>query len=259
MKGKWEVCVLNLGGFVGDQSGISRMVPHGMMTQQNLTCLAATDGKHRVVIDTGFYTIEGIRLPGIHQTEEEKLPYLLKTYMGWDPADVDIVINTHLHCDHCGGNHLFPKATFYVQKREWEAANDPTPYERDNYHPYMYDKHMISYFRWHFSDGDELILPGLMVLLTPGHTRGSQSVLLETAEGVLCFAGDTITCRLNLEKGLTPSIISNDVEIYQSIERIKMTATHIVFGHEGEQETGMRTGFCKVPDHTIIPMPKLDF
>ena len=96
-------------------------------------------------------------------------------------------------------------------------------------------------------DGDEEIFPGLLLMLTPGHTRGSQSVLLDTDEGTLCFPGDTITSRLNLERNLQPSIVVHDKQLFDSMDRIRLVAQRIVFSHDAEIVTGMRDGFYQIP------------
>ncbi len=76
---------------------------------------------------------------------------------------------------------------------------------------------------------------------------GSQIVLLDTEEGVLCFPGDTITSRYNLEQGLTPSIVVDDRAIHQSMELVRRIAQRLVFSHDDEIKTGMRSGFYRVP------------
>lgn len=73
--------------------------------------------------------------------------------MGWEPDDIDIVINTHLHCDHSGSNREFKNAKFYVQKKEWEAAFNPLVPEAPFYDKLCYDKNAVNYFQWNFLEG----------------------------------------------------------------------------------------------------------
>ena len=243
---KWKVCTMILGGGHVDRTTITRSWPYGDTIHVPYVSLAATDGVHKVVIDTGAYEVDTVKKPWAHRYPQEELPAALQAAMGWKPEDVDIVINTHLHYDHCGQNCRLPNAKIYVQRAEWEAACHPTPYELNYYHPEDYAKERINYFRWRFVDGTEEILPGLLLLFTPGHTRGSQSVLLDTQEGTLCFPGDTITSQVNLDHNLQPSIVVNDKQLFESMELIRRVAQRIVFSHDAQIVTGMREGFYPV-------------
>ena len=96
------------------------------------------------------------------------------------PGDIDLVINTHLHFDHCGQNAVFPHAPCYVQRAELARA------ERES--PELYDWFGFANARFELLDGDAEIVPGLSVLATPGHTAGHQCVLVRTGLG----AGDLL-------------------------------------------------------------------
>lgn len=248
MSTKWEVCTMILGGGNVDRTVITRNWPYGDTIHVPYVSLAATDGVHRVVIDTGAYEVDTVKKPWAHRYPEEELDAVLMNCMGWKPEDVDIIINTHLHYDHCGQNCRMPNAKIYVQRAEWEAAGDLTPYELQYYHPEDYSKNRINYFRWEFVDGEKEILPGLLLFPTPGHTRGSQSVLIDTDEGALCFPGDTITSRLNLETGRQPAIVVNDKQLFESMKLIRCMSQRIVFSHEADIVTGMRGGFYEIPE-----------
>ncbi len=248
MRQKWKVSTMVLGGGTVDQTIITRDWPYGSKVHVPYVSLCATDGVHKVVIDNGAYEVDTVKKPWAHRYPDEELDRALELTMGWKPEDVDLIINTHLHYDHCGQNCRMPNAEILVQKAEWEAAHAPTPYEAENYHPEDYSKHRVSYFRWRFLEGDADILPGLKVLFTPGHTRGSQSVLIDTEEGTLCFPGDTITSKINLDHGLQPSIVVDDKALFESMNRIFIAADRIVFSHDAEVITGMRNGFWEVPE-----------
>ena len=247
MSKKWEVCTMILGGGTVDRTTISRSA-HGTAVHVPYVSLAATDGVHKVVIDTGAYEVDVVKKPWAHRYPEEELDAVLMSAMGWKREDVDIVINTHLHYDHCGQNCKFPNAKFYVQKKEWEAAGDLTPYEAQYYDPHDYCKSRIPYFRWRFVDGDEEILPGLKLFLAPGHTRGAQFVLLDTEEGALCFPGDSMTCQFNLDNNIEPNIVVDDQAMFKTMDLIRRVSDRIVFSHDDAVKTGMRTGFWEVPD-----------
>lgn len=248
MSRKWEVCTMILGGGTVDRTTITRSWPYGDTIHVPYVSLAATDGTHKVVIDTGAREVDVIKKPHAHRYPEEELPRALKDCMGWNLDEVDIVINSHLHYDHCGGNYLFPNARFFVQRAEWDTAWNPTPYERQYYDPEDYGKNRINYFKWELLNGEEELAPGLKVLPAPGHTHGSQIVLLDTEEGVLCFPGDTVTSQLNLERNLQPSIVVDDRKLFESMALVRRVAQRIVFSHDDAIKTGMRRGFYEVPE-----------
>ena len=91
------------------------------------------------------------------------------------PADIDMVINTHLHFDHCGQNAVFRHAAHYVQRAELTRA------EREA--PELYDWFGFMDARFELLDGDADVLPGVAVIATPGHTVGHQCVLVRSAGG----------------------------------------------------------------------------
>jgi N-acyl homoserine lactone hydrolase len=91
------------------------------------------------------------------------------------PGDIGLVINTHLHFDHCGQNAVFKHAAFHVQRAELDRARREAPVL----------SHWFDFMgaRFELLDGDAEILPGLSVLATPGHTVGHQSVLVQSKDG----------------------------------------------------------------------------
>ncbi len=137
------------------------------------------------------------------------------------PGDIDLVINTHLHFDHCGQNAVFPHAPCYVQRAELARA------ERES--PELYDWFGFANARFELVDGDAEIVPGLSVLATPGHTAGHQCVLVRTGDG----AGDLLigdaaytpqVYRRPPERDLLPGQASDPVSWRASLGRIHQLA-----------------------------------
>ena len=95
--------------------------------------------------------------------------------LGMTPGDIGLVVNTHLHFDHCGQNAVFKHAAFYVQRAELDRARVESPMLTD-----WFD---FMNARFELVDGDAEVLPGLRVIATPGHTVGHQSVLVASADG----------------------------------------------------------------------------
>lgn len=91
------------------------------------------------------------------------------------PGDIGLVINTHLHFDHCGQNAVFEHAPHYVQRAELERARRESPE--------LYDWFGFMNARFELLDGDAEVQPGLAVIATPGHTAGHQCVVVQNADG----------------------------------------------------------------------------
>ncbi|MDQ6878544.1 MAG: N-acyl homoserine lactonase family protein [Candidatus Dormibacteraeota bacterium] len=98
------------------------------------------------------------------------------------PADIRIVVNTHLHFDHCGQNAVFKHAPFYVQRSELERARREKAVTAE-----WFD---FAGARFELLDGDAEVAAGVRVLATPGHTIGHQSVLVDTPDGGAVMIGD---------------------------------------------------------------------
>ncbi len=95
--------------------------------------------------------------------------------LGLSPADITLVINTHLHFDHCGQNAVFRHAPFYVQRAELDRARRESP-GLSGWFDFAGARFELLY-------GDAEILPGLSVVATPGHTVGHHCVVVETGDG----------------------------------------------------------------------------
>lgn len=102
-----------------------------------------------------------------------------------EPADIDLVIQSHLHFDHGGGLYAFPQTRVMVQRTELEFAEDPPEDQRDIY---IADD-FAPVTNWHLVDGDEDVFGDgrLTVVATPGHTRGHQSLLVRLDDGRTIF------------------------------------------------------------------------
>jgi len=98
------------------------------------------------------------------------------------PADVRIVINSHLHFDHCGQNAVFKHAPFYVQRSELDRARS----EKSDVSEWF----DFAGARFELVNGDAQIAEGVRVVATPGHTVGHQSVIVDTPDGGAVMIGD---------------------------------------------------------------------
>jgi len=151
-------------------------------------------GSKRIVVDTGLLGEDGVISDAL-------------AARGLSPNDIDYVVNTHLHLDHCGCNLLFRNSVFFADKGE----NPPV------------------HFR-HTEDGRELV-PGVRFLSTPGHTEGSVSVVVESEDAIYVIAGDAIPTIENYET-LTPPAIHIDRRLAEdSMRRILKIADRVIPGH----------------------------
>ncbi|GAB3448348.1 MBL fold metallo-hydrolase [Phycicoccus ginsengisoli] len=145
----------------------------------------------RVLVDTGITQLH----PLVADMDPQLVP--LSTNAGFEPAGIDIVVNTHLHYDHCGGNHLFTGRPIRVQRRELDEARS-----RDDYTIREWvDAPGVEYAP---VDGEVELLPGVRLVPTPGHTPGSQVVVVETGDdGPVIIAGDTAVFFAELDEPRT--------------------------------------------------------
>ncbi len=192
-----------------------------------------------VLVDTGVRDpIETPEFHGPYEQIEAQKPVKALASFGLRPDDIDIVINTHLHWDHCSNNQLFRKAKFYVQRQELRYAAAPLPAHAGYYD--AFELGLIPSFvgtKFELLDGDEQIIDGISVLLTPGHTPGFQSVMVTSGERCCLIAGDNIPLYENLKNhaiaDFKPSNIYLDLEsYYRSIRRVLELGVPIIPGHD---------------------------
>jgi N-acyl homoserine lactone hydrolase len=130
----------------------------------------------RVLVDTGMTELH----PAVADMDPRLQPL---SEQDLDLDSIDIVVSTHLHFDHCGGNHLFAGKPIYVQRQELDDARN-----EDNYTLREWvDAPGVEYVR---VDGDHELLPGLRLVPAPGHTRGMQVVVVESGDRPLVVGGD---------------------------------------------------------------------
>lgn len=184
--------------------------------------LIRANGKH-ILVDTGLGSKEDEKFHRMFAVE--RTPTILESLKRLDlgPEDIHLVINTHLHFDHAGGNTMqengsvvatFPKAKYCIQHGELEDAartNERTKfsYRRDNFTPIAHVN------QWEFLHGDTELLPGITAVVTAGHTRCHQSVKIESEGRVAFFLGDLIPTVSHLP---LPYIMGYDLFPIQTLE-----------------------------------------
>lgn len=162
----------------------------------------------RVLVDTGMTELH----PAVADMDPRLTP--LDAQGDVDLGSIDLVVNTHLHFDHCGGNRLFAGTPVYVQSTELEDA-----LTRDDYTIREWvEAPGVEYMP---VDGEHELLPGVRLLSTPGHTRGSQVVVVDTDAGPVVVAGDTAVFHGELDEPST-----DGQRLVRALEPVEVWLSH---------------------------------
>ena len=170
-----------------------------------LNSVVVKTGQQTILIETGIGNKLPERLINIFGQPAKLLDNL--TAAGISPDDIDVVINTHLHFDHCGWNTMivgdkvvptFPKAKYYAPEGEWQHGRlqlerDAISYMSDNYEP------LIKSGQMELLQGDREIVPGVSVKIFPGHTEHMQAVILRSGGETACYISDLIPTSAHVE------------------------------------------------------------
>lgn len=154
------------------------------------------------------------------------------------PDKIDIVIQTHLHFDHCYNTRKCTRAKVVVQKDELTFVDNPIPFNG------LYRKELVAGLNLEVIRGDRSLFDGLDLMFTPGHSAGGQAVCLRTQKGKAVISGlcgirenfypSTANPFAGGDTALLPGIMLDAVKTYQSMVRIKATADVIIPLHDPE-------------------------
>lgn len=199
-----KIHALHLGTLVGiEKAALTYQRGYDQRVDAPIIMFVITGGDSPVVVDTGTDTPgAALRLHGraVARTADQE-PLAALASIDVDPADVRTVINTHLHWDHCSNNDLFPNARIVVQKSELEYAIDPLLPNRKTYElqPGALPRWVAALDRIETVSGDVDLLPGIRLVHLPGHSPGSQGVLVSTGSTTHLIAGDCVSVYENWE------------------------------------------------------------
>lgn len=197
--GDLTIELINDARILADSGGAFGLVPRALWSRtyapdeqsripMDHRCLLVRGGGRTMVVDTGIgtkVTPQQAQIMGLMRPEGGLVEGLARR--GLKPEDVDLVINTHLHADHCGGNTrldgesvvpTFPNAEYWVQRLEYADASFPNERTRGTYFPANYVL-LYESGQMRLLDGEADVVPGMRCVVTPGHTRAHQAVVFE--------------------------------------------------------------------------------
>ena len=232
--GDFELTALSDGNYFLDGGGFFGVIPKTLWSRKvtsddknrvvsGLNSILVRTGEKNILIETGIGNKLSEKMVEIFGQPAKLLESL--SAAGISPDQIDIVINTHLHFDHCGWNTIrqndtikptFPKATYYVQDGEWEHAHegqrDSVSYLHENYDP-LVESGQMKLLR-----GNQEIVPGISVEVFPGHTRDMQAVLIQSGGKTACYISDLIPTSSHLDLNW---VMAFDLYPLQTIESRK--------------------------------------
>lgn len=197
----------------------------------------AVVGKQRTfVVDTGFDAAMGAK----RGRQITRVPAEGLKALGIEADKVEDVIVTHMHYDHAGNHHLFPKARYHVQDLEMAYCTGRCMCHAALTHPYEADDvsamiHRIFQGRVQFHDGDSQVAPGISVHLVGGHTRGLQVVRVRSRRGWVVLASDASHLYANIGQQRPFPVVYNVGDMLEGYRRVRELAdseAHIIPGHD---------------------------
>jgi 4-pyridoxolactonase len=237
-----RVRLLDSGTLVIDQSHITWNIGCGRPVRFPVYSVLIEHPDGIFLFDTGYdldlvNAVLPFEMP--EQTPEQTVPAQLAK-CGLKAQDVDAVINSHLHFDHCGGNKHLVNATTFLHQDELREARTPEPFERLGYGDKSFD-HPNAKFE--LLEGDVRFADGIHLFHTPGHTVGHYSMLLEFDQGrPLLFMADVSYTAAAYAGDLQAGFHNDPVAGVRSIRRIKRlakeTGAEVIFTHDAEAFRG---------------------
>jgi glyoxylase-like metal-dependent hydrolase (beta-lactamase superfamily II) len=236
--GQHEIFILSDGCFRLDGGAMFGVVPKPLWERRmaadarnritlGLNCLLIRSAGKTIVVETGTGPKFDAKHEDIYGIDHSVTLLDSLRNQGVAPEDVDIVVNTHLHFDHCGWNTrldgegrpvpTFPRAHYYVQRGEYEHAHQPSERDRASYLPENFQPVEAS-DQWKLVEGDIEILPGIEMIRVPGHTRDMQCVRIRGGNRTAIFLADLVPTTAHLSY---PWIMGYDLYPLTTLEQKK--------------------------------------
>ncbi|MBI5643279.1 MAG: MBL fold metallo-hydrolase [Deltaproteobacteria bacterium] len=265
--GEFKIYPVSDGYFRLDGGAMFGVVPRSMWEKTNppddknritlgLNTLLVQTQRGNILIDTGIGDKRDAKFNSIFAVEKEPSLADSLALLGLKKTDITIVINTHLHFDHAGGNTVidgdgvrpaFPNARYIVQRGEWEAANKPNErtqasYKPDDFIPVM-EAGLLN-----LVEGDGEIVKGISVFKAPGHNRDLQLVKIESLGKTALYFSDLVPTTTHLRY---PYIAGYDLFPLETLRLKKELITRaalerwlLIFEHDAS----IRAGYVKLKE-----------
>lgn len=217
-----------------------------------VSCYLLRHPEGNVLFDTGCHptttTDAGARwgamakaMNPISQPDENLITQL--ELVGLTPLDIDVVVNSHFHSDHCGCNEFFKRATVICHRKELDAASAADGVQK-GYLPIDWQQPMpieaIDAERDLYDDGRIVLMP------LPGHTVGMTAALVSLdRSGAFLLASDAVPLQANLDRELNPRNTWDAEQSTRSMEEVRRIAAggaQVLFGHDADQWASLRKG-----------------
>jgi glyoxylase-like metal-dependent hydrolase (beta-lactamase superfamily II) len=234
--GDFELTIFSDGTYPLDGGAFFGVVPKVMWSKKavadernfvaaGLNSLLIRTGKRNVLVETGIGNKLSEKMVKIYGQPAKLFDNLVAG--GISPEDIDIVINTHLHFDHCGWNTVrkgnqvvatFPKAQYYVQEGELlhgreQHIRDSVSYISDNYEP------LVASGQMEVLRGGREIVPGISVEVFPGHTHHMQAVVVTSGGKTACYISDLIPTAAHIDLTWVMAFDLSPIDTINSRER----------------------------------------
>jgi glyoxylase-like metal-dependent hydrolase (beta-lactamase superfamily II) len=215
--GNFELSIFSDGTYPLDGGAFFGVIPKIMWSrkaavdeknyvQAGLNSLLIRTGEKNVLVETGMGNKLSERMVKFYGQPAKLVANLAAG--GVAPEDIDIVINTHLHFDHCGWNTVrdkdgkivptFPRAKYYAPEGEWQYARKPSDRDSISYIPDNYDP-LVQSEQMTLLKGGEEIVPGITVKTFPGHTAHMQAVIVESGGHTASYISDLIPTTAHID------------------------------------------------------------
>ncbi len=228
----------------------SKVFDKGMMTYQfdygtpytiPIYCWYLEGGDKTILIDTGEMH------PVISADREQAIGGKIYTFeqgldrYGLKPEDIDVVIHTHLHADHCENDYKCTNARFYIHEQELRTISNPHPLDYRYVEDFIFEIREADQIE--VVKEDQELFPGISVMHTPAHTPGGMTVFIDTAKGKTAITGFCVI-RENFEppvqitamemEVIPPGTNINSYDAYNMMLKVRDMADYIIPLHEPE-------------------------
>jgi glyoxylase-like metal-dependent hydrolase (beta-lactamase superfamily II) len=215
--GNFELTAFSDGTYPLDGGAFFGVVPKVMWSRKmeaddrnyvtaGLNSLLIRTGDQTVLVETGMGNKLSERMVKFYGQPAKLIDNLAEG--GVAPEEIDIVINSHLHFDHCGWNTVrdangkivptFPRAKYYAPEGEWQYSRKPSERDAISYIPDNYDP-LVASGQMTLLKGGEEIVPGISVKTFPGHTAHMQGIMVESQGKTACYISDLMPTSAHID------------------------------------------------------------